>query len=215
MSSIATDADQIDRIARCLKSEPPGFLEPRSDLKGDHALDPASWPLLPSALPRTAAVLVPLVVRQDGPTVLLTARASNLRSHSGQIAFPGGRMDPDDASPIETALREAEEEIGLARRHVRPLGYLDPYLSSSNYFVLPVVATVAPNFALQINPDEVADAFEVPLSFLMDEGNHEMHAREWQGRVRPYYAMPFGNRYIWGLTAGILRNMHEKLHSPC
>ena len=207
--------DLVDRVARCLRTEPPSFLEPRSDLKGDHALDPASWPLLPSASPRTAAVLVPLVGREGGTTVLLTERSSHLRSHSGQIAFPGGRMDPEDVSPVETALREAEEEIGLSRRHVRPLGYLDAYLSSSNYFVLPVVAAVAPALKLRINPEEVADAFEVPLAFLMDEANHEMHAREWQGRVRPYYAMPFGDRYIWGLTAGILRNMYEKLHTSC
>jgi 8-oxo-dGTP pyrophosphatase MutT (NUDIX family) len=164
-------------------------------------------------MPRTAAVLVPVIEYQAGPSLLLTERATGLSSHSGQIAFPGGRMDPEDASPVETALREAEEEIGLDRGYVRPLGYLDPYLSSSNYFVLPVVAAVRPGAPLAPNPTEVAEVFEVPLAFLMDEANHELHAREWRGGIRQYYAMPFGRRYIWGVTAGILRNMYERLYA--
>jgi 8-oxo-dGTP pyrophosphatase MutT (NUDIX family) len=202
-----------ERAAGRLRREPPGFLEPRCDLKGDHALNPASWGDLPSAMPRTAAVLVPVIEYQAGPSLLLTERATGLSSHSGQIAFPGGRMDPEDASPVETALREAEEEIGLNRGYVRPLGYLDPYLSSSNYFVLPVVAAVRPGAPLAPNPTEVAELFEVPLAFLMDEANHELHAREWRGSIRQYYAMPFGRRYIWGVTAGILRNMYERLYA--
>ena len=203
----------LERAAGRLRLEAPGFLEPRSDLKGDHALNPASWGSLPSGQPRNAAVLVPIVAHEDGPSVLLTERASGLRNHSGQIAFPGGRMDPEDPSPIDTALREAEEEIGLPRRFVRPLGYLDAYLSSSNYFVLPVVALVRPGAPIVPNPEEVADVFEVPLAFLMDEANHELHARPWKGAIRQYYAMPFAQRYIWGVTAGILRNMYERLYA--
>lgn len=208
---VLAGGDLLERAARNLRPDPPGFLEPRSDLKGDHAFDIVGRSSVPPGPPRNAAVLVPIIMRPEGSSVLLTERASGLRSHSGQIAFPGGRMDPEDATPTETALREAEEEVGLERRHVRPLGYLDAYLSGTNYFVLPVVAAVAPGLSLRLNPHEVADTFEVPLAFLMDENNHELHARPWKGGIRQYYAMPFGERYIWGVTAGILRNMHEKL----
>jgi 8-oxo-dGTP pyrophosphatase MutT (NUDIX family) len=197
------------RAAARLRPEPPGFLD-AGNPRGDHSLDNRATIELTQHRP--AAVLVPIVMREE-PTILLTERASGLRTHSGQIAFPGGKMDPTDPSPLATALREAEEEIGLERRHVQPLGYLDPYLSSSNFFVVPAVALVAPDFALALNPAEVADVFEVPLSFLMDEVNHELHCREWRGSVRQYYAMPFGPRYIWGVTAGILRNMHERLYA--
>ena len=198
------------RAAQRLRSEPPGFLQvvPR----GDHSLDRAPSPA-DATPPRPAAVLVPIVMREGAPAILLTERATGLRTHSGQIAFPGGRMDETDASPTETALREAEEEIGLDRRHVEPLGYLDAYLSSSNYFVVPTVALVSPDHDLRLNPHEVADVFEVPLDFLMQEINHELHCREWRGGVRQYYAMPFGSRYIWGVTAGILRNMYERLYA--
>lgn len=212
-AALRTRDHLLDRAAGRLRREPPGFLEPRCDLKGDHALNPETWGALPTAQPRNAAVLVPVVEHEDGPAVLLTERASGLRNHSGQIAFPGGRMDPEDPTAVHTALREAEEEIGLPRAFVRPLGYLDAYLSSSNYFVLPVVALVAPGAPLLPNPEEVADVFEVPLAFLMDEANHELHAREWRGMIRQYYAMPFGRRYIWGVTAGILRNMYERLYA--
>lgn len=212
-AALGTRPGLAERAAKHLRREPPGFLEPRSDLKGDHALNPSSWASLPEAQPRHAAVLVPIVEHEDGACVLLTERASGLRNHSGQIAFPGGRMDPEDETAIDTALREAEEEIGLPRSYVKPLGYLDAYLSSSNYFVLPVVALVRPGAPLLPNPEEVADVFEVPLSFLMDEANHELHARHWRGALRQYYAMPFGRRYIWGVTAGILRNMYERLYA--
>ena len=212
-AALKFEHDLARRASGRLRPEPPGFREPRSDLKGDHALNPATWGTLPSAEPRKAAVLVPVVEHASGACVLLTERASGLRNHSGQIAFPGGRMDPDDASPIHTALREAEEEIGLPGAFVRPLGYLDPYLSSSNFFVLPVVALVAPGAPLAPNPQEVADIFEVPLAFLMDESNHELHARPWRGAIRQYYAMPFGRHYIWGVTAGIVRNLYERLYA--
>jgi 8-oxo-dGTP pyrophosphatase MutT (NUDIX family) len=208
-------APEIDafrrRAAARLRPEPPGLLDPECSPQGDHSLD-QDFGIIRPGKSRPAAVLVPIVMHEDGPAILLTERASHLRNHSGQIAFPGGKMDPSDPSPLAAALREADEEIGLDRRHVEPLGYLDPYLSSSNFFVIPVVGLVSPGLSLKLNPDEVADVFEVPLAFLMDEVNHELHCREWKGRIRQYHAMPFGPRYIWGVTAGILRNMYERLY---
>jgi 8-oxo-dGTP pyrophosphatase MutT (NUDIX family) len=161
---------------------------------------------------RPAAVLAPIVARPDGLTVLLTLRAANLRSHSGQIAFPGGKIDPGEA-PAAAALREAEEEIGLSPRCIEPLGWLDPLLTGTGYRIMPLVALIDPSFTLAINASEVEDVFEAPLSFLMDEANHQRHQREWRGRLRHYYAMPYQERYIWGATAGILRNLYERLYS--
>jgi len=191
-----------------LRPEPAGPPAARSNPRGDHQLDGLA--LDPSRRPKPAAVLVP-IVRRESPTVLLTRRASGLNRHSGQIAFPGGRVDEADAGPLAAALRETEEEIGLDRSFVRPVGYLDPYLSGSGYLIQPVVGVVEPGFALALNPVEVAGAFEAPLAFLLDEGNHELHACEWSGRLRQYYAIPFGDHYIWGVTAGILRNLFERL----
>ena len=159
---------------------------------------------------RPAAVLVPVVAREE-PTMLLTQRSSDMPDHSGQIAFPGGKIETDDATPLDAALREAEEEIGLARAHVQPLGYLLPFLSRTGYFITPVVALVHPPFELELNPREVTDAFEVPLTFLMDPSNHQKQHREFNGQRRHFYAMLFGERYIWGITAGIIRNLWERL----
>lgn len=160
--------------------------------------------------PRPAAVLIPIVAR-DELTVLLTQRTANLSTHAGQIAFPGGRIDDSDASVIDAALREAEEEIGLARGHVEPLGFIDSYRTGTGYRIAPLVALVEPGFELQLNPGEVADAFEVPLAFLMDPANHQRHHREWRGRERSFYAIPYGERYIWGATAGIIKTLHLRL----
>lgn len=189
-------------------------------IAGTAVAPPSDFDLNPSAFAdwtghepaRPAAVLVP-VVERDPLTVLLTERMPHLAAHAGQIAFPGGKPDPDDSGPIETALREAEEEIGLSRTYVEPLGFLDIYRTGTGFAVTPVVALVAPGFALSLNVGEVAAAFEVPLAFLMDPANHRIDARSLGGRDRRFYAMPFGERYIWGATAGILRNMHDRLFS--
>jgi 8-oxo-dGTP pyrophosphatase MutT (NUDIX family) len=197
------------RARRHLRAEPPGPDDPRADPKGDRALDIVKT--LPGGEPKAAAVLVPVIGHREETTVLLTQRATGLRAHSGQIAFPGGRLDENEP-PLAAALREAEEEIGLAASHVRPLGYLDAYLSGTGYLVTPVVGLVAPGAPLSLNPFEVAETFEVPLGFLMDPARHEIHEREWNGWLRRYYAIPFGERYIWGVTAGIIRNLYERLY---
>jgi len=159
---------------------------------------------------RPAAVLIPVVDRSE-PAVLLTLR-TELPSHPGQIAFPGGKIEPQDRSPADAALREAAEEIGLAPALIEPIGYLDLYLTFSGFRILPTVARVAPDYKLVLSEREVADAFEVPLTFLMDAQNHALHSRDWKGVTRRYYAMPFGERYIWGVTAGILRNLYERIY---
>jgi 8-oxo-dGTP pyrophosphatase MutT (NUDIX family) len=181
-------------------------------IRGDLDLDPVLWEKAGVKATRPAAVLVPVVARPQ-PMVLLTLRTAELKSHSGQVAFPGGSIDPGDASPQAAALREAWEEIGLDAKFVEPIGYLDLYLTFSGFRILPLVARVDPGYHLKINPSEVADAFEVPLEFLMTPGNHQRLKRDWQGIERQYYAMPFNDRYIWGVTAGILRNLYERIYA--
>jgi 8-oxo-dGTP pyrophosphatase MutT (NUDIX family) len=179
---------------------------------GDHVLAPDLLPPDLGSARRPAAVLVPLVAREDGATVLLTQRASHLRQHSGQIAFPGGKIDDTDGSPVHAALREAQEEIGLDARHIEPLGYLDNYFTGTGFRIFPVVAMVQPPFDLVINRAEVDDVFEVPVEFLMEPKNHLLHERKLSGVARKFYAMPYGERYIWGATAGMLRNLYVRLY---
>ena len=162
---------------------------------------------------RPAAVLVG-VVDHPVPSVLLTQRAAHLNDHAGQISFPGGKIDATDASPLEAALREAEEEIGLERQFIDPIGYLDLYGTSFGFRILPAIARIRPGFSLRINQAEVDDAFEVPLPFLMDPTNHQMHSKEFRGVQRNFYAMPYEERYIWGATAGILRVLYERICNP-
>jgi 8-oxo-dGTP pyrophosphatase MutT (NUDIX family) len=162
---------------------------------------------------RPAAVLIPIVDHPE-PTVLLTQRSAHLNDHAGQISFPGGKIDATDASPRDAALREAEEEVGLDRTFVDPLGYLGVYGTSFGFRILPTVARVKPGFSLEINQAEVDDAFEVPLTFLMNPNNHQIHSKEFRGVERTYYAMPFAERYIWGATAGILRVLYERIYLP-
>lgn len=179
---------------------------------GDHSLNPEIADMLQAADRRAAAVLVPVVARQPEATVLLTLRTETLSAHAGQVAFPGGRIDPGEG-PFAAALREAEEEIGLDAVFVETLALGPDYLSGSGYHVQPVLATVRPGFDLRLNPAEVADAFEVPLAFLMDGRNHRKGSRIWQGATRYFFEMPYQERYIWGLTAGILRVLYERLYA--
>lgn len=164
---------------------------------------------------KNAAVLVPLVQREGGLTMLLTQRTAHLKHHPGQISFPGGRAEWVDSSPIETALRESEEEIGLARRHTDIIGVLPDYVTRTGYRVTPVVGLLTPPFELTADPGEVAEIFEVPLSFLMDGLNHQLLSvdlPEGAGR-RSFYAMPYERFFIWGATAGMLRNLFHLLRA--
>ena len=161
---------------------------------------------------KDAAVLIPIVDRGREATIILTQRTSHLPSHAGQIAFPGGKVDDGDDSPQGAALREADEEIGLASRYVDTFGLLRPYISSTGYRIFPVLSTVHSGFDLVPNPCEVDEIFEVPLRFLMDPANHQRKSGEWRGKTRHYFAMPYKDHYIWGVTAGILRNLYETVY---
>ncbi len=207
-----SSAEFFDRSRARLRFEvPPGLVDPNIvPRSGDQGNDRMLEIIAREQPVRPAAVLIP-VVDHPQPTVLLTQRAPHLTDHAGQISFPGGKIDVTDASPLATALREAEEEIGLSREFVDPIGYLDLYGTSFGFRILPTVARVRPGFSLHINKSEVDNAFEVPLSFLMDPANHQVHSREFRGMERSYYAMPFAERYIWGATAGILRVLYERI----
>jgi len=207
-----SSAEFFDRSRARLRFEvPPGLVDPNIvPRSGDQGNDRMLEIIAREQPVRPAAVLIPVVDHLQ-PTVLLTQRAPHLTDHAGQISFPGGKIDVTDASPLATALREAEEEIGLSREFVDPIGYLDLYGTSFGFRILPTVARVRPGFSLHINKSEVDDAFEVPLAFLMDPANHQVHSREFRGMERSYYAMPFAERYIWGATAGILRLLYERI----
>jgi len=205
--------DFFDRArARLTLDVPPGLTdESIMPARGDHDDDAMAAAIAKVRPIRPAAVLVPVVAREE-PMVLLTQRTAHLKDHAGQISFPGGKIDKTDASPLAAALREADEEIGLAPQLVEPLGYLDLYLTTFGYRIVPTVARVAPDFSLTLNRDEVDDAFEVPLAFLMSPDNHQRKSRDWNGLTRRFYEMPYGDRYIWGATAGILRNLWERIY---
>jgi 8-oxo-dGTP pyrophosphatase MutT (NUDIX family) len=191
---------------------PAGLTDPSvTPARGDHDADPVMRKIAEVRPIRPAAVLVPIVDHPE-PTVLLTQRAQHLPDHAGQVSFPGGKIDKSDADPCAAALREAKEEIGLDRAHVEPLGSLDLYMTTLGYRIVPVVARVTPGFALKLNVSEVDATFEVSLAFLMDQNNVQRHSRDWQGVTRHYYAITFRERYIWGVTAGILRNLHDRIY---
>lgn len=192
-----------ERIRRSLHPSPPA-----ERITGDHAV---------AGLPREervlmpAAVLVPLVDRPEELTVLLTQRTDHLIHHGGQISFPGGRSEAHDESPVETALREAEEEIGLQRRHVEIAGFLDLYQTVTGFLVTPVVGFVEPGFKLNPDPFEVAEVFEVPLSFILDPNNHERRSMTYKDHQRHFYVIPYEDRYIWGATAAMLVGFAQRL----
>lgn len=161
--------------------------------------------------PAPAAVLVPLVRRPAGLAVMLTRRTEHLRDHAGQISFPGGRSEPADHGPVGTALRETEEEVGLARRYIEIVGELPRYITITGYDVTPVVALVTSPFVLRPDASEVAEVFEVPLAFLLDPANHRQHSLHYRGALRHYFAMPYGEYFIWGATAGMIRSLADRL----
>lgn len=202
-------ADFVARARTRLHATPDLVGEPP---RGDHDLTP-EFRALVDALPiRAAAVLIPVIARPV-PSILLTLRSAHLPNHPGQIAFPGGKVDPGDADPLATALREAQEEVGLARDLISPLGYLDAYLTRTGFRIIPVVGLVQPEFGLTLNPGEVDEAFEVPLDFLMSPDNHQRESREAEGHRRVFYAMAYEQRVVWGATAGILRNLYERMYA--
>ncbi len=191
-------------------SHPPGPLE----TAGDHELNP-EWPAAGHHGPvrRPSAVLVPLTIRQSGIWVLMTRRADHLANHAGQIAFPGGKICPADRAPVNAALREAQEEIGLHPSYVDVIGRLDDYRTATGFDIAPFIGIVRSGFTLVPDANEVADILQVPLAFVMTPANHQIREVIWRGQPRRFYAMPYKKHYIWGATAGILRRMYERLYS--
>ncbi len=181
----------------------------RSALRGDHDLNPGMTP--PNSELRPAAVLVPLIDRPAGMTVLLTQRTTHLSAHAGQIAFPGGRIEAADRDASAAALRETEEEVGLPRDHVTLIGRLDTYVTGTGFEITPLVGLVRVPFTLTLDPFEVAEAFEVPLDFVLDPANHRRIERTFEHRKRVFFVLPFEGRNIWGATAGMLVNLAEVL----
>ena len=177
---------------------------------GDYILNPDARDVLRGQNLRDAAVLIGIVTGAE-PAVILTRRSANLRKHTGQIAFPGGAIDAGDLDAAAAALREAEEEIGLPRSHPHIIGQLPDYISGSGFRIKPVVALIAPGVDLSLNADEVDQAFEVPLAFLMNPENHLRASREWLGKERFYYEMPYQQHRIWGVTAGMIRALYERV----
>ncbi|WP_370151972.1 CoA pyrophosphatase [Ferrovibrio sp.] len=203
----------IERLRHRLQPVPALDSVPRdytAARKGDFQLNPGFAPLRKGPL-MPAAVLVPVVGYGEGERVILTKRTAHLSNHAGQVSFPGGRVDRGDTDVAATALRETEEEIGLDRAHVAVLGTLDPYVTGTGFVVVPVVGLVRPGFALRLQQHEVAEVFEVPFGFLMDGRNHQRHKGVFNGIERQWWAMPYNDYYIWGATAGMLRNLHDLL----
>lgn len=198
--------DFLARAEKRLLTEPPsGWNHSDDDMNERARMIPVGVKIKP------AAVLIEIVER-DEQMVILTKRQDHLAKHAGQIAFPGGGLDAGE-TVLAGALREADEEIGLSKGLVKPIGYLDGFLTVTQYVVNPVVALVSPLCELAPHVGEVAEIFEVPLAFLMDGANCQTHARDFNGQIRKFYVYPFGERYIWGATAGMIRNLHERLYA--
>lgn len=192
-----------EAIARLIAARPVGKarrIEPQP---------PQHRPVVP------AAVLVPLVARSDGVTIMLTQRSAHLANHGGQISFPGGRIEAEDADPVAAALRETFEETGLHSRHISIIGTLEDYLTGTGFHVTPVVGLVTPPFVLKADPLEVAEIFEIPLAFVLNSANHHLQSRVVEGTKRPFFHLPYEHRNIWGATAGMLVELHDVLSAGC
>lgn len=204
------DADLLHRLRTRLDplalAEALAARPARSDFDLNPAFRPTSEPML-----KPAAVLAPLVLRPNGLTMLLTQRTADMPTHAGQVAFPGGRLQPGETA-VEAALRETEEETGIAARFIEPIGVFDAYQTVTGYAVAPVVGLVSPDFALNPDPREVALVFEAPAAFLFDPRNHEEHSRSWGDSERRFYVMPYQDHYIWGATAGMIRALYRRLY---
>jgi 8-oxo-dGTP pyrophosphatase MutT (NUDIX family) len=201
------------RALRVLPQDDPAgvFARTQGHLPGDFELNPGIS-TKPGTSLKPAAVLVPIIAKPSHASVLLTQRSKDLPSHAGQVSFPGGKIDAGDKTLLDTALRETEEEVGLARDFVEVLGFLDPYETGTGYRILPVVGLVKPGFTLKAEPGEVDDIFEVPLAHLMSPDNHQVHAQTFSGVERRFHAMSYQDRFIWGATAGILKNLYNRLY---
>jgi len=218
MLKIAPESGAAEFFARARErlsfDVPPGLADPNViPQSGDSGTERMLEIIAREQPIRPAAVLIG-VIDHPQPTVLLTQRSAHLAEHAGQIAFPGGKIEASDASPLETALREACEEVGLNREFVEPIGYLGLYGTSFGFRILPTVARVRRGFSLHVHEGEVDEAFEVPLAFLMNPENHRVESKEFRGLLRSYYVMPFEQRYIWGATAGMLRMLYERIYQP-
>jgi 8-oxo-dGTP pyrophosphatase MutT (NUDIX family) len=207
VTTTGMDAELFEKLARSRLLQNPPILN-GAQSSGDDELNPDAGRLATNLRP--AAVLIPIVSRAP-LSVVLTERTEHLPAHAGQIAFPGGKVETHDMTPLATALREAREEIALDSAFIEPLGYLPTYRTGTGFIITPAVALVRPGFKLVADPAEVADVFEVPFAFLMDEANHKIDSRNWRGNERRFYAMPYGERYIWGATAGIIRSLYRRL----
>lgn len=208
-----TREELLDRLTACAGPNSGALPEIRAGraARGDHDLNPGMG--APEELV-SAAVLIPLIDHAEEMTVLLTQRTDHLNHHAGQISFPGGQIDPDDQDAVAAALRETEEETGIPAGQIEIVGRLSEYVTRTGFRVTPVVGLIAPPYALAPDPFEVADVFEVPLSFILDPANHRRQSRVFRGVERSFYVFPYQDRFIWGATAGMLVNLYDVLREP-